>query len=255
MGGHRTRLTVLSFGLAIAAAGLTGCAPEASAPPTTTAPSTEPTAAPSVEPSAEPTNDILFTITANVRAVDGRTIGVSMSAHAAVASTDPQAADLRKKFIDVCAAGTGLQPITEQYLRDNGSTLMRISISSTVSDLTFRTPIDLYFGSPYFAQAAIGQGIAPEPEGPACFNGFAWAKSGTVLGIADFENSDGKPDLNQWRYGRFGFFVKPTSGATIEACKVVLTDVGMKTDLTGLKGWNPSSAGDGISCKIGYLGE
>lgn len=254
MGVRETRLAALSIASVLALV-LTGCSQDVAPPPDIDTPSTEPSTPPTVEPTAEPTDDILFTVTANVRAADGRTIGISMAAHAPKASTDPDAEELRSKLIDVCGAGTGAQPITEEYLRENGSSLMRISIASTAADLTFATPIDLIFGSPYFAQAAIGDGVTPDPEGVKCFNGFAWAKSGSVLGVADFENPSGSPDLTQWKFGRYGFFVKPNSGATIEACKAVITEAGMKTGITDLPGWSPNSAGDGISCKIGYVGE
>jgi hypothetical protein len=235
-------------------AGLTGCVGESAPQPSETTPASE-SPTPSAEPSADPNADVLFTITANVRAVDGRTIGISMAAHAPVGSTEDAAADIRAQFLSVCSAGNGSQPMTEQYLDENGSTLMRISIDSTTPDLTFASPIGLFFGSPYFAQSASGGGITPVSAGQICFNGFDWATSGTVRGVADFENSDGVPDLNQWQFGRYGFSVDPNSGATIEACKVTMTEVGMKSDLTQVPGWDPTQAGDGISCMIGYAGE
>ncbi|MEO6942611.1 MAG: hypothetical protein ABI238_01755 [Terrimesophilobacter sp.] len=233
---------------------LAGCGgTPAPAPSNSVLPSPSPST--SAGPSINPSADILFTITANVRAVDGRTIGVSMAAHAPLASTDPAAADLRTKFLSVCSAGTGAQPITDQYLSDNGSTLMGIDLASTAPGLAFATPINLFFGSPYFAQAAIGNGITPAPGGQTCFSGFSWSKSGEAHGVGDFENSDGVPDLNQWHFGRFGFSVDPSSGATIEACKVTITEAGMKNGTGAAPGWNPAGAGDGISCMIGYVGE
>lgn len=250
-----TLSTLAVLGLAITISGLTGCAAETDSPPDTSTPTAAPTALPTEEPNEESVDDVLFTITANVRAADGRTIGISMTAHAPVESVDPDAAELRDQLIDVCGAGSGTQPITEQYLRENGSTLVKVSIASTAADLTFETPIDIIFGSPYYAQAAVGQGISPASNGVPCFNGFSWAKSGTVLGIGDFENPDAAPDLGQWTTGRYGFFVSPSSGATIEACRVAITDLAMKSNITSVPGWDPSSAGDGISCKIGYAGE
>ena len=234
--------------------GLTGCGGESTPGPSVTTPVSE-SPTPSAEPTADPTADILFTINANVRAVDGRTIGISMAAHAPLASTDKAAADIRAQFLSVCSAGNGAQPITEQYLTENGSTLVRIALASTTPDLTFASPIALFFGSPYFAQSASGTGISPTLGGNVCFNGFDWGKSGTARGVADFENSDGIPDLNQWQFGRYGFSVDPSSGATIEACRVVITEVGMKNNLDKVPGWDASQAGDGISCLIGYAGE
>lgn len=249
------RFAAISVAAAMMVAGLTGCAQETATPAEPTAPVEEPSAEPTVEPSANADDDVLFIITANVRAADGRTIGVSLKAHTPVASTASSASKLVDKLISVCGAGNGIQPITEEYLRDAGSSLMSIDISANTPDLAFETPIELLFGSPYYAQAASGQGISPIADGVTCFNGFAWAKSGTVEGVADFENPDGQPDLNQWKTGMYGFFVRPSSGATIEACKVKITELGTKQNISETPGWNTSSAGDGVSCKIGYSGE
>jgi len=248
------RFAVVSTAALALVAGMTGCATEPAPAPSVSAPVTE-TPTPSPEPTADTTADILFTITANVRAVDGRTIGISMAAHAPLASTDKAAADIRAQFLSVCGAGTGVQPITEQYLADNGSSLLRIALTSATPDLTFASPIKLIFGSPYFAQGASGEGISPSVGGHACFNGFEWSKSGKASGVADFENSNGVPDLNQWHFGRYGFSVDPSSGATIEACRATITEVGMKNNLDKVPGWDVSHAGDGISCMIGYAGE
>lgn len=260
MSATSSRFAAPTLAAALTLAGLTltalaGCAPEA--PPV--APPTEPTVAPTVEPTEEPTADpsadVLATITANVRAADGRTIGISMAVHAPLASTDAKAAALRSQLLEVCGAGNGIRPITEDYLRETGSTLVGITIDSSAPDLTFETPIELLFGSPYYAQAATGNGITPDTDGVACFSGFMWAQSGSVEGVADFENPNGAPDLGQWKTGLFGFFVKPSSGATIEACKATITELGMQQNIAGLPGWDTSRSGDGISCKIGYTGE
>ncbi len=255
MVGHRLRLAALSCAAIVIFSGLTGCAEAAAPPRDTAAPTAKPTTEPTVAPPIDKTEDVLFVITANVRAADGRTIGISLAAHAPLASTDKAATDLRNSLVDVCGAGTGVQPIDDQYLETNGSTLVRIAITATTADLKFQSPIELLLGSPYFAQAAIGPGITPIADGITCFSGFEWSKSGTVLGISDFENADGKPDLEQWKTGMYGFFVKPNSGATIEACKVTITELGMKTNIVNVQGWNPNSAGDGVSCKIGYSGD
>ncbi len=255
MGVKASKFAAVSLAAVIAASGLAGCAEEATTVSPSSAPTVEPSSEPTEEPTEEPTADVLVNITANVRAADGRTIGVSMAVHAPLASTDSKAAALREKLLGVCGAGNGIRPITEEYLRDVGSTLLGISIASSAPDLTFETPIELLFGSPYYAQAATGGGITPDTDGVACFSGFMWAQSGTVEGVADFENPDGTPDLNQWKTGLYGFFVKPSSGATIEACKATITDLGLKENITNLPGWDTSRSGDGISCKIGYTGE
>lgn len=254
MGTPRVKLAAASLVAVAVLAALTGCGGEPTTPTQSTTPSVEPSTPP-IEPSVDPNADVLFTVTANVRAADKRTIGITMSVHSSVDSTDPSVSDLRDKFLGVCGAGNGAQPITEQYLQDNGSTLMKVSITSSTPGLTFAAPIDLFFGSPYFAQAAIGDGITPEPDGQACFYGFSWPTSGDVLGVADFENSDATPDTTQWKFGRYGFSVNPNSGATIEACTVKMTDLGLKTDLSAVPGWDTSNVGDGISCMIGYVGE
>lgn len=254
MGVPFIRLAGTSVAAVMLVVGLTGCGGEATPEPSDSGAVSE-SPSPSAEPTTDPNADVLFTITANVRAVDGRTIGISMAAHAPLASTDDAAADIRAQFLSVCGAGTGAQPITEQYLEENGSTLVRISLASTTPDLTFASPIQLFFGSPYFAQSASGAGITPSQGGQVCFNGFDWSKSGDARGVADFENSDGVPDFSQWHFGRYGFSVDPNSGATIEACKVTISEIGMKDNLSDAPGWDPTSAGDGISCTIGYVGE
>ncbi|GAA3733615.1 hypothetical protein GCM10022239_07280 [Leifsonia bigeumensis] len=255
MGAHKAKLlssAVLSLCLITV---LAGCGGTLKPAPTSSEPAPESSPSTPTDPEPDPNADVLFTITANVRAVDGRTIAISMAAHAPLASTDAAAADLRTEFLGVCGAGNGAQPITEEYLADNGSTLMRVDLASSEPGLTFAAPIDLFFGSPYFAQSATGDGITPEPGGQPCFYGFAWANSGEARGIADFENADGAPDPNQWHFGHYGFAVDPASGTTIEACKVTITEVGLKSGVMDVDGWDPSLAATGISCGIGYSGE
>src|SRR5690606_8956246 len=119
-------------------------------------PSATPSTEPSTQPEPDPQRDVLFTITANVRAVDGTTIGISMAAHSPVASTDPEAVDLKNEFLGVCGAGNGTQPIDDQYLAEQGSTLLLVELSTDNPGQEFAAPLDLFFGSPYFAQAASG---------------------------------------------------------------------------------------------------
>lgn len=255
MGASRARLlggAILSLSVVVV---LAGCGGTAQPAPASTEPNVENT--PSAPPAeqVDPNADVLFTITANVRAVDGRTIGISMAAHAPIASTDPDAAEIRQDLISECGAGNGAQPITAEYLAENGSTLVRLEFAANTPDLTFAAPIDLFFGNPYFATSATGAGITPEPGGQPCYYGFAWATSGEARGVANFENVDGVPDLNQWFYGHYGFSVNPSSGTTIEACKVTMTELGLKSGVDQVDGWDPSRAATGISCGIGYSGE
>lgn len=252
MGASRIKLVIGALSVAVLLAGCGGSAAPDPAPSDTPA-DTSPS--PSAQPATNPNADLLFTITANVRAVDGRTIGISMAAHEPVASTDPAATDLRNEFLGTCGAGNGAQPFDERYLETNGSTLMLIELSTNTPGQKFVQPLDLFFGSPYFAQAATGAGIQPEPGGQTCFFGYLWTTSGDARGIADFENSDGVPNVKQWQYGHYGFTVTPDSGATIEACKVTITDRGLKSGIDQIEGWDPSLAATGISCGIGYSGE
>ncbi len=251
------RLTLVGTALASVAlvVALAGCGGTAEPAPGSTEPTVENT--PSAPPGeqVDPNADVLFTITANVRAVDGRTIGISMAAHEPLASTDPDADGIRESFLSVCGAGTGAQPVTAEYLEQQGSTLMRLEFESNTPDLTFAAPIDLIFGSPYFASSASGPGITPEPTGQPCYYGFAWATSGSAQGVANFENPDGVPDTKQWLYGHYGFAVNPSLGATIEACKVTITDLGLKSGVNEVSGWDPAAAATGVTCGIGYSGE
>lgn len=255
MGSSRLKIigsALASVGLVVA---LAGCAGGAEPAPAATDPTAEHTPSGPPEDQVDPNADVLFTITANVRAVDGRTVGISMAAHEPLASTDPDATAIREAFLSVCGGGNGAQPMTAEYLAVQGSTLMRLEFEANAPDLTFAAPIDLIFGSPYFASSATGAGITPEPGGQPCYYGFAWATSGSAQGVANFENPDGIPDPKQWLYGHYGFAVNPSSGATIEACKVTITERGMKIGVEEVPGWDPSRAATGVSCGIGYAGE
>ena len=254
MGAHRFSSIAAAISVVGTAIVLTGCGAQVVAPrPSESAAPPSASATPSAAPSPE--LDVLFTITANVRAVDGRTVGISMTAHPSIASTDPKATDLRNEFLGVCGAGNGAQPIDAQYLADQGSTLMLVELSTNTPDQKFAAPLDLFFGSPYFAQSATGDGISAYPGGQTCYSGFVWSRSGDARGVADFENPDGTPDVAQWRYGHYGFTLAQDSGATIEACRVTITDVGKKYNLDEVSGWDSAQVSTGISCGIGYSGE
>lgn len=254
MGAQRLRTAIAAMGIVGSVFVLSGCGAQVVAPrPSETAAPPSASATPSAEPAPE--IEVLFTITANVRAVDGRTVGISMTAHPPIASTDPEAVEIRDEFLAVCGAGNGAQPIDEQYLADQGSTLMLVELSTNTPGQTFVTPLDLFFGSPYFAQSATGDGISAYPGGQTCYSGFLWSTSGDARGVADFENPDGTPDVSQWRFGHYGFTVAPDSGATIEACRVTITEVGQKYNLDEVNGWDSAQVSTGISCGIGYSGE
>jgi hypothetical protein len=235
---------------------LAACAPSSSASPE---PSTQPTRTEEPSPSATPeeVDDVLFTIAANVRDTKGERIGILMTAHAPVAHDDARVADLKDEFLASCASDAGGPTITEESMAQAGSALMRVDLTSTTKGKTFAAPLDLYLGSQFFAQTALGDGIIP-PTGPYACHGdgiYAWGDSGTAHGIADFQSGDPVPDLDKWRYGHYGFTVPLASDTTIEACVITLTELGKSAGLEGIPGWDTSQAASGTSCGIGYFGE
>ncbi|MHB1171219.1 MAG: hypothetical protein ACYCZY_01750 [Lacisediminihabitans sp.] len=198
---------------------------------------------------------MLFTISANLRGTDGATIGIEMTAHAPLAASDTaKVADLKKEFLAQCGVGFGGTPITDDTLVANGSTLMLLDLTSSNQGQDFVSPVDLYLGSRYFAQAASGSGILPPDKSLGCYGTHSWSKSGTAHGIADFQSGNASPDLAQWRYGLYGFAVRYGSGATIEACRIVLAPLAQSAGLDSITGWNPNDT-SGTSCAVGYTGE
>jgi hypothetical protein len=243
----------ITIGGALLVVLLSGCgvAPATTAPVASAA--RTPSATPSPKASAAP-QDVLFTVAANVRGKDGATIAVQMTARNPVPYSASAAKSLQTEFIATCGAGVGGNPVTTDTLAANGSILMPIDIASSTSGKVFVYPLDLSVGSPYFGQSATGKGIAPSDPNQPCYGGYKWSSSGTVHAVADFESGNPGPDLTLWRYAFYGFSVPFDSNATIEACRITITDLAKPT-VAGTAGWDPSTAASGTSCGIGYAGE
>jgi hypothetical protein len=232
---------------------LTGCAGPATPPSTQAAPLASISAAPSTTPSAAP-KDVLFTISANVRDKTGSTIAIQLTAHDPLSYSSSEAKPLISEFVRTCGAGIGGTPISASSLAANGSILVPMDLASSATGKTFVYPVSLNLGSSYFGQSAIGKGIAPADTARPCYNGYNWSKSGTGHAIADFETSIPQPDPTIWKYAYYGFTLPPDSNATIEACSVALSPLAVKT-VVGVGGWDPTQAGSGIACGVGYMGE
>lgn len=256
MGASPVKTALGVVGILCAALLLTGCSPDGTANPT---PSVRPSGtAPKPSASAPPdkVDDVLFTISANVRGIDGSRIGITMSGHTPVAYSDEKVLDLKKEFLTNCGSDAGGPAITEKSLAQGGTSLMRVALSSTTIGETFAAPLELFLGSRYFPRTASGDGIVALSVADGCYGRYAWGSAGTAHGIADFQNGNGTsvPDLTQWRYGLYGFTVLNPS-ATIEACKVVISTLGKNAGLDGIPGWDTSQVIGGTSCGIGYSGE
>ncbi|MDQ1596839.1 MAG: hypothetical protein QOI70_263 [Microbacteriaceae bacterium] len=240
-------------GLALALI-LTGCSGPATGSSSTQAPRASTAAVqPSASPSAAP-KDVLFTISANVRDKTGSTIAIQLTAHTPRPYSSLDAKPLISEFVRSCGGGIGGTPITPESLAANGSILLPMDLASSATGKTFVYPVGLNLGSSYFGQSAIGKGIAPADATRPCYNGYSWSKSGTGHAIADFETSIPTPDPTIWKYAYYGFTLPPDSGATIEACSVTLSPQAVKT-VVGVDGWDPTKAGSGIACGVGYMGE
>lgn len=248
---------VVSFVALLTLAGCTS-APAAEPAPEPT-PTAEPTAEPEPEKTAEP-DDVLFTVSAKVRAIDGTTLGISLTGHEPVASTDRAAAPLVDDFVEQCAALEGRSVsdvstlISEESLQTFGSSLLRIDLESSPEGETFVAPVDLALGSPYFAKVASGDRVQAVDTTTTCTGRYQMTGSGTGTAITNYESGNARPDLDQWAYGHYGFTVPFESGATIEACRVVVTELAAST-VEDIPGWDPGSDATGISCGIGYRGE
>jgi hypothetical protein len=248
-------MTSLLGGAAVLALLLTGCGTQGG---TASGGATKkPTTAASPTPSATPTaTDVLFTIAANVRGADGSTIGILLTAHKPVAYSDAAAKTWESEFLSQCGDGKGgTAPRDSDYLAANGATFVPIDIASSVQNKTFVSPVGITLGSLYFGSAITGKNVvASDPTAP-CYGGYEWVTSGPVHGIADFESGTPGPDLKLWRYGLYGFGVADGSNATIEACKVTVTELGKADDVASVTGWDVSAPQSGLACVIGYSGE
>ena len=247
----------VSFGALLVLAGCTSApAAEPVAEPT---PTVEPSKEPEPEKTAEP-DDVLFTVSAKVRAIDGTTLGISLTGREPIASTDTAAARLRNDFVEQCAALDGLSvsdaavPISEESLATFGSSLLRIDLASSPEGETFVAPVDLALGSPYYAKVASGDKVQAVDTTETCTGRYQITGSGSGTAITNYESGGPQPDLDQWAFGHYGFTVPFESGATIEACQVVVTELAAPI-VEDVPGWDPGSDATGISCGIGYRGE
>ncbi len=255
----RSVRVAVSIGALLALAGCTSApatAPEPE-PSATVEPSPEP--APAPEKTAKP-DDVLFTVSAKVRAIDGTTLAISITGREPVASTDTAAAPLVEDFVEQCTALEGRSvsdasaPISEESLAKFGSSLMRIDLASSPEGETFVAPVDLALGSPYYAKVASGDKVQAIDTTTTCTGRYQMTGSGAGTAITNYESGRTLPDLSQWAYGHYGFTVPFESGATIEACRVVVTELATPT-VEDVPGWDPGSDATGISCGIGYRGE
>lgn len=239
---------------------LAGCtsAPAAEPEPEPTA-TVEPTREPEPETTAEP-DDVLFTVSAKVRAIDGTTLGISLTGRSPVASTDTAAAPLVEDFVEQCVALEGRSvsdasvPISEESLASFGSSLLRIDLASSPEGETFVAPVDLVLGSPYYAKVAFGDRVQEVETNATCTGRYQMTGSGSGTAITNYESGTTLANLRQWAYGHYGFTVPFESGATIEACRVVVTELAASV-VDDIPGWDPGSDATGISCGIGYRGE
>ena len=239
---------------------LAGCT---SAPAAEPEPTPEPTVEPSKEPVAEKPaepDDVLFTVSAKVRAIDGTTLGISLTGRTPVAATEKSAATLVDSFVEQCGALDGRSvsdastQISPESLATFGSSLLRIDLASSPEGETFVAPVDLLLGSPYYAKVASGDKVQAIDTTDTCTGRYQMTGSGMGTAITNYESGGTLPDLDQWAYGHYGFTVPFESGATIEACQVVVTELATPT-VDDVPGWDPGSDATGISCGIGYRGE
>jgi hypothetical protein len=245
--------TALVAGAVTLAVLLAGCGSQTPTPGKSThKPITAPSATPTSTPKA---TDALFTIAANVRGADGSTIGILMTAHKPIAYSDASVKPYEDEFLAQCGDGKGGIPRDADFLSANGSIMVPIDITASVTGKTFVAPVGITLGSPYFGAATSGKNIVPTDNTAPCYSGYEWVTSGTEHAVADFESGTPGPDLKLWRYGLYGFGVADGSNATIEACKITITDLGKADDVASVTGWDASSPQSGLTCVIGYSGE
>lgn len=200
--------------------------------------------------------DVLFTVAANVRGADGSTIGILMTAHKPVPYSNSAFKQYSTAFLNACGDGKGgTAPRNADYLSANGSIMVPIDITASIQGKTFVAPVGITLGSPYFGAEVTGKNVQPTDSTAPCYNGYTWVTSGALSGEADFESGQPGPDLKLWRYGLYGFGLADGSNATIEACKITITDLGQADGVAAVTGWDTSAPQSGLTCVIGYSGE
>src|SRR5690606_25530266 len=154
------------------------------------------------EPTTEPEpSDVLFTLSAKVRATNGDTITIGLVAHEPRAWNDPELSDLADQFLRRCATGNGIAPIDEAYLRAQGVSLMHIEFTSDSPDHQFASPLELYFGNAYFARAAFTDAVVTAGGNTDCYEGATWLFTNNAYGVSAFESGSTTPDPSQWQFG------------------------------------------------------
>jgi hypothetical protein len=246
------KLSLIASGVAVALL-LAGCGGGSTVPKATGSASAAPSASPSATAKA---SDVLFTISANVRAVDGSTIGILMTAHKPLPYSDAAAKTYETAFITACGDGKGgTSPRDSAYLAANGSLFVPVDIAASTGGKTFVSPVGITLGSPYFGSSATGKTLVPTDTSAPCYSGYQWVTSGPVKAVVDFQSGSPGPDLKLWRFGLYGFGVADGSNATIEACKITVTALGTADDVASVAGWDTTAPQSGLACVIGYTGE
>lgn len=242
--------------VALGALVMSGCAAPADGEPQPTngpvAPTTEPTNEPTAAPEPE---DVLFTLSATVRAADGAAITIGLVAHEPRAWNDPEIADLTDEFLQRCAGGNGITPIDEAYLAAQGVSLMLVEFTSDSPDHQFAAPLELYFGNPFFARAAFTDAIVTAGGSTDCYEGATWLFTNDAYGVSAFETGTTSTDTTQWQFGSYGFQVLPDTSATIDSCVKTITPLGAASGVEAISGWDVSRDDGNTACGIGYISE
>jgi hypothetical protein len=251
-----SRVTIAGLaGVILIASVLAGCTGTGTPGASTAKPSG--TLAPTASPTASATaSDVLFTIAANVRSAEGSTIGILFTAHKPIPYSNAAVKPYETTFLNQCGDGKGgTAPRDSAFMSANGAMMVPIDIQATTPGKTFVSPVGITMGSLYFGSAITGKTVTPTDPTAPCYGGYEWITSGNLKAIADFESGTPGPDLQLWRYGLYGFGVADGSNATIEACKITLTDLAKTDDVAAVTGWDASAPQSGLSCVIGYTGE
>lgn len=249
-----------TFAALVIALSLAACAPAATPDSEPSAAADVPQASPSGAPVEAEADDVLFTILAKVRATDGTTMDISLIGHRPLPASDQKGVLLAETFIDECTALDGYSvsdaatPVSFQSLIDFGASLMRIDYATTPAGHTLFSPVDLELGSPYYAEVVSGDGVVPLSANRTCTGGYQLSASGSGFAVSNFESGSAIVDPDQWAFGHYGFSVPFESGASIESCRVDVSDLAKKT-VADVPGWEPGSDATGISCGTGYRGE
>ena len=247
-----------SFALILA---LTGCADPAkpvAITPSASASVTTPTPSPSKI--AADDADTLFTISAKVRSVGGRTVSVALIGHQPITSTSPAAATLLSTFLAGCVAQNGRSvsdatvAVSAAALATYGSSLMRLDVTTDPAGQRLFAPVTLELGSAYAPAIVSGSGITQVSSTETCTNRYQMATSGVGRAVVNYESGTEAPDPGKWAFGHYGFSVAADSGASIESCSITITDRARPT-VAAVAGWQPGTGDTGINCGIGYIGE